>query len=350
MTRLKEYLKPNQAAVIVTDVNRFYFSGFRSSLGFLFVSKDKQVLIVDGRYYLAAKETVKSVEVLLMGDLSKQLKNLSDGCSVTEILLENSITVSELERFKNIFSGLTVTCNGELMKFIGELRAVKNQSEVDCMIKAQRIAEKAYLEVLDFIKVGVSEHDVAAFLEYKMKLLGGEGESFDTVVVSGKNSAKPHGVPCGKPIESGDFVTMDFGATFGGYHSDMTRTVAVGFATDKMQLVYDTVLKANIEVAKSIKSGMLCSEADKIARNVIESKGFGEYFTHSLGHSVGLEVHESPSLSPKSKEILVVGNIVTDEPGIYIENEFGVRIEDMLLVKGNGCENLTMSEKSLIIL
>ncbi len=179
---------------------------------------------------------------------------------------------------------------------------------------------------------------------------GAEALSFDTIVVSGVNSSMPHGVPSEKIIEDGDFITMDFGAVVDGYHSDMTRTVAVGFVTDEQQKVYDTVLKAQMASLDVIKSGISCIDADRAARDVIVNAGYGDYFGHGTGHGVGVEIHEIPNLSPKSTMTLEIGNIVTVEPGIYLPGKFGVRIEDMVFVTENGCKNLTNAQKSLIVL
>jgi Xaa-Pro aminopeptidase len=177
-----------------------------------------------------------------------------------------------------------------------------------------------------------------------------EALSFDTIAVSGKNSSMPHGVPSDKAVEDGDFITMDFGAVVDGYHSDMTRTVAVGFVTDEQRLVYDTVLKAQCASLDVIRAGVSCFDADKAARDVIVNAGYGEYFGHGTGHGVGVEIHESPNLSPRSISVLETGNIVTVEPGIYLPGKFGVRTEDMVFVTADGCENLTKSQKSLIVL
>lgn len=349
MKRLEKWLDSSTAALIVTPVNRRYLTGFESSLGYLFVTAGGAKLIVDGRYFLAAREKVRAAEVVLMSKVSEQLKSFAKENSIKTVVTENNITVAEFERFKAIFENAEVSAGKELTEYLNELRSVKTENEIQSIISAQRIAEKAFADILNIVRPGVTERDIATELEYKMKKYGSEGESFDTIVVSGYKSAMPHGVPGGKLIESGDFVTFDFGATVNGYHSDMTRTVAVGFATDKMNLVYETVLKAQLAAEKAVKAGVRCADVDKAARDLIANAGFGEYFTHGTGHSVGLEIHESPSLSCASDAVLKTGNIVTDEPGIYIENEFGVRIEDMLLVTDSGCKNLTTAEKSLII-
>jgi Xaa-Pro aminopeptidase len=233
---------------------------------------------------------------------------------------------------------------------INGLRSIKTENEVESIVKAQRIAEDAFNHILKFIKVGVTEKEIALELDFYMLRNGGEGLSFETIAVSGKNSSMPHGVPCDKKVENGDFITMDFGTIINGYHSDMTRTVAVGFATDEMKNVYDAVLKAQKNCLDNIKAGISCKDGDMFARSVINDSGYGKYFTHSTGHGVGVEIHEFPNLSPASDSILQVGNIVTVEPGIYIPGKFGVRIEDMALITENGCRNLTNAPKELIIL
>ena len=179
---------------------------------------------------------------------------------------------------------------------------------------------------------------------------GAEALSFDTIAVSGKNSSMPHGVPTDKTVEDGDFITLDFGAVVDGYHSDMTRTVAVGYVTEEQERVYDTVLKAQQASLDVIRAGISCFDADKAARDIITDAGYGDYFGHGTGHGVGIEIHELPNLSPRSTAILEKGNIVTVEPGIYLPGKFGVRIEDMVFVTENGCKNLTSSQKSLIVL
>lgn len=350
MIRLQNFLQEGSAALIVTDIGRLYFTGFKSSLGYLAVSRKKATLFLDGRYYLAANMSVKACEVALISDISSQLNKFFKAEKVEKILTEKDITLTEFSYISKMLKSFSVEASDEMLELIDGLRAVKSEREIECIKKAQSIAEKALSKTLPLIKEGVTEKEVAAFLEYQMSLLGSEKPSFETIVVAGKKSAMPHGVPDDNKIKNGDFVTIDFGAVYKGYHSDMTRTFAVGFCTDKMKEVYNLVLAANIAAEKAVLKGAKCSDVDKAARDVIENGGYSKYFTHSTGHSLGLEIHEVPSLSPKSEQILSVGNVVTDEPGIYIDGEFGVRIEDMLLVTENGVLNLTNYPKKLVIL
>ncbi len=350
MNRVAFWLPEDTAALVYTSVNRRYLTGFASSLGYLVIGRNEARLFVDGRYIIAAKQAVKNCNVELLGTGLCNVKDFVKSLGVQKLLCEDSVSVAQLEGFKKAFRGTKVTAKGGLADYISELRSIKTEHEVECIIKAQHIAEKAFLDVLNFIKAGITERDVATELEYRMKKYGSENPSFDTIAVSGLKSAMPHGEPDGNVIKDGDFLTMDFGATYNGYHSDMTRTVAIGYATDKMQLVYDTVLKAQQTAENKTKGGVKCSDVDKAARDVITKAGFGEYFTHSTGHGIGLEIHEIPTVSSLSKMTLQSGMIISDEPGIYIENEFGVRIEDMLLVTNDGSKNLTACEKSLIIL
>ncbi|MBO5745618.1 MAG: aminopeptidase P family protein [Clostridia bacterium] len=350
MIRLIDWLPENTAACIFTSVNRQYLTGFESSLGYLLVSKNDACLFVDGRYILAAKQAVKDCRVELFVSGLDNVKSFVKDNGIKTVFCEDSISVAQFNRFVGMFEGAEVTVDGGLQEKLTNLRKVKTDYEVECIIKAQRIAEKAFDDVLNYIKVGVAERDIAAELEYRMKKYGSEIPSFETIAVAGLKSAMPHGVPDGNIIKNGDFITMDFGAVYNGYHSDMTRTVAVGFATDKMQLVYNTVLNAQLVAEKAVRAGVNCCDVDFAAREVIKNNGFGEYFTHSNGHGVGLEIHEKPNVAPSSVDILRSGMVISNEPGIYIEGEFGVRIEDMLLVTDEGSKNLTNCEKSLIIL
>ena len=215
----------------------------------------------------------------------------------------------------------------------------------------QRIAEEAFLHMLDFIKPGLTEREIGLELDYFMLKNGAEALSFETIAVSGPNTSLPHGVPGDRRVEEGDFITMDFGAVYDGYHSDMTRTVALGYATDEMIRVYDTVYTAAQKAIDAVKAGVKAADVDLQARNHIEKAGYGKYFNHGTGHGVGIEIHEAPTVSFRAGDTLLEeGNIITIEPGIYMPGKFGVRIEDMLEVTADGYVNLTAAEKKLIII
>ena len=235
-------------------------------------------------------------------------------------------------------------------KLIRSIRMVKTQDEIEKMIKAQRIAEKGFEHMLDFVKAGKTERQVQLELDYYMLSNGADELSFDTIALSGKNTSLPHGVASDKPIETGDLVLLDFGAVVQGYHSDMTRTFCVGEPTDKIRKVYEIVLNAQLAALDAVKAGISGKELDAVARDIISSAGYGDNFGHSLGHGVGMEIHEMPYASPSKDNILPENSVVTVEPGIYIENEFGIRIEDFVVVKNDGCENMTKADKQLIII
>ena len=353
INKLKEFLKEkNAAALIMSEENICYFTSFHSSNGYLVVTGEKAYFFTDSRYIEAAQNKITSCdEVLLLKSMKEELVPFIASLNKSELFVEaERITLSRYTELKSLFSGVTVNGNGELDKKISEIRTVKKDEQVNTIIKAQRIAEKAFDYILTFIKEGVTEKEVALTLEYFMLKNGADALSFDTIAVSGKNSSMPHGVPTDKKIEKVDFITMDYGAVCDFYHSDMTRTVAVGEVSSKQIEVYETVLKAQEEAFRVMKAGVPCKDVDKAARDTIVNAGYGEYFGHGLGHGVGVEIHELPSLNPSSGAILEVGNIVTNEPGIYLPGEFGVRIEDMALITEDGYENLTLSEKKLIVL
>ena len=338
-------------ALIISPENRKYFTEFESSDGFLIVSSDHVVFITDGRYIEAAQKQISNCEVMLLGKTYPQIAEILKEMNCNRLLVESTrMTVSTYNSLKGVLKKIPVSTDTTLDTVINTLRSIKTENEVESIIKAQRIAEDAFQHILKFIKVGVTEKEIALELDFYMLRHGGEGLSFETIAVSGKNSSMPHGVPSNKKIENGDFITMDFGTIINGYHSDMTRTVAVGFATDEMKNVYNTVLKAQQNCLDNIKAVVSCKDGDKFARSVIRDAGYGQYFTHSTGHGVGVEIHEFPNLSPASDSVLQIGNIVTVEPGIYIPEKFGVRIEDMALITENGCKNLTNAPKELIIL
>lgn len=349
---LQKFLKNKYEAVIIfSEVNRRYFTGFPSSDGYLVVTKDDATLFVDSRYVEAAEKSVTACNVLLFKKASEDIKNYLKEKSVIKAYTErNHISVSTADFLKTAFLPCRVTPSKKLEKAIDESRITKTDYEIESIKAAQKIAENAFDHILTFIKPGVTEKQIALELDFYMLSHGAEAISFETIAVTGQKSSMPHGVPDDTVVKSGDFITMDFGAVVNGYHSDMTRTVAVGEVTEEQKLVYETVLTAQKTALNILKAGLDCCEADKAARQVIEDAGYGEYFGHSTGHGVGVEIHEAPTLAPKSKGALQVGNVVTIEPGIYLPGKFGVRIEDMALITENGFENLTTTPKELIIL
>lgn len=340
-----------EAVLISSEVNRFYFTGFAASDGFLVITKSDSVFFTDSRYIEAAENKISVCKTALFKNMSETLVPYFEEKGITKIYTESeNLTVSMLSTFKKVFSFAQVEALPEIEDVIGTKRSVKTELETEKIVTAQRIAEKAFDHILGYIKPGITDKDIALELEYFMLRNGADGLSFETIAVSGKNSSMPHGVPTQKKVEDGDFITMDYGALFEGYHSDMTRTVAVGKISDEQKTVYNTVLKAQLSSLEALKPGLSCVDADKAARDIISAAGYGEYFGHGTGHGVGVEIHELPNVSPRSSATLEVGNIVTVEPGIYLPGRFGVRIEDMALITENGSRNLTNAPKELIVL
>ncbi|HBB20320.1 MAG TPA: aminopeptidase P family protein [Ruminococcus sp.] len=339
------------AALITSDVNRRYFTGMKSSDGTVLAFRDKAYLLIDFRYIEKARATVTAAEVIEQKKIYQQLAQLLHDHGAKSVAIEaQTLTVSRLNYLRNAIKDVEFVASDLLSNAINNLRAVKDEEELDCIIMAQRIAETALEELLPFIKVGVTEREIALELNRLMFLHGAEDLSFETIVLSGANTSMPHGVPSDKKVEEGDFVLMDFGAVYNGYHSDMTRTVCVGQPTEEMRRVYEIVLDAQVTAIHAAKAGITGQALDLIARGIIEDAGYGDCFGHSLGHGVGLEIHEKPNASPNYKLPLSKGAVVTVEPGIYIAGKFGVRIEDFVILTENGCENITKCAKNLVSL
>lgn len=337
-------------AIITSDVNRRYFTDMKSSAGTVLVFPNSAYLIIDFRYIEKARRKVTTCEVIEQQRLFHQINSLLKKHGAKTIAIESDyLTVSELIDFKANLKG-KIMADKELSWLITSLRTVKSDDEIIKIEKAQRIAESAFDGILKFIEVGRTEREIALRLDSLMLEHGAEAMSFETIVLSGKNTSMPHGVPSNKRVECGDFVLMDFGAVYDGYHSDMTRTACVGEPTDKQRKIYDIVLTAQKESIRIAKAGISGSQLDSVARDIITNESYGDCFGHSLGHGVGLEIHEYPNASPNSDCGLLENSVVTIEPGIYIAGEFGVRIEDFVVLKEDGCINLTKAPKELIIL
>jgi len=347
LQNLKELMRKKniEAFVIYKPVNVTYITGFTGDDSVAFVTHDRAIFITDGRYTEQAVKEVKNFEVIEhKNGIKEVLKEYIKTLGIKKLAFEESVSYGQYRELKEF---LEIDLIPEV-NVVETLRMVKDDQEIENIKKAQNITDKAFEYLLNFIKVGMTEKEVALELEYFMKKQGAEALSFDTIVASGKRSSLPHGKASEKVIEEGDFVTIDFGCKVNGYCSDMTRTIVMGRASEKQKEIYNIVLEAQQKAIDNLKAGLMAKEADLLARSLIEEKGYGKYFTHSLGHGVGLEIHEAPSLSFKKEEILKERVVVTVEPGIYIPDFSGVRIEDMVLLKEDGVINLTKSPKYLI--
>ncbi len=354
LQRLRDALRDTDAEGILvsSEINQRYLTDFHFSDGYVLVTDTRAILLTDSRYIEAANAKVRDFECLCIrpGETMKsRLYELIREEKLTRIAIEDaSLSCSSFRTLSEAFEGCTLTTGGSSL--LTALRMVKTPEELDRMARAQAITDQAFTHILDYISPNVTELDVALELEFFMRRHGAEAIAFSTIAVSGSASSLPHGEPRNCKLESG-FLTMDFGAMVDGYCSDMTRTVVIGKATEEVKKVYNTVLAAQKAALDFIAEGVSCREADATARRIIEAAGYGKNFGHGLGHGVGMLVHESPSLSRGAPEqsVLKRGNVVTVEPGIYLEGRFGCRIEDMVAIDLDGSvRNFTKSPKELI--
>jgi len=350
VVRLREQLKEQNidAMLVTSSSNRRYMTGFTGSAGNALITKSEAFFVTDFRYIEQATEQAPYFSIVKQeGSMFETLMELITKTGIHKLGFEQDfITYSHFKKFEEMFQSVTLV---PVSQVIEELRMVKDEEEIQLIRKAAEIADEAFAHVLRIIKPGMKEVEVALELECKMRQLGAQGTSFDTIVASGYRSALPHGVASEKVIEVGDLVTMDFGAIYQGYVSDITRTFVIGKVNDKQREIYNIVLEAQLNGVKHVKAGITGKEADELTRSIIARYGYGEYFGHSTGHGIGLDVHEGPGLAMKSDIVLKPGMIVTVEPGIYISKFGGVRIEDDVLITENGREILTHSPKELII-
>ena len=333
------------ALLVMSAENRRYLSEFTGSSGALIITKETRFLMSDFRYKAQGAEQAEEFEFILQEKgLLESIVSFMNSKGLKRIGFEgehvNYNTYSQLSKSFDV-----VPLTGEVEK----IRLIKTDEELDLIIKACEIADQSYEYILTYVKAGMTELEVKNELEAHMTSLGASGPSFDTIVASGHRGALPHGVASDKVIEDGDMVTLDFGAWYKGYASDITRTFAVGSVSPEMEEIYNIVLESQLKSLDEIKAGMTGKEADSIARDVISAKGHGEHFGHSLGHGLGLEVHELPGLSQKSTMTLEPGMVITIEPGIYVDGLGGVRIEDDAVVTEKGLKKLTHSSKKLFI-
>ena len=353
MKNLEKYLSLLGSEVdgllLTSRYSRHYGAEFDIAEGVAIVTAKGCRYFTDSRYIESAQNNLKGFEVLEVNRENSYSKLLNEAIADFGATVlgyeENYLTVGELMSYEKNLNAKLVPFNKQINGF----RGVKEEWELELMRKAQKIADKAFAEVLPRIKAGMTELELQAELIYCMYKNGAHGLSFDPIVVSGPNTSLPHGVAGERIIQEGDFVTMDFGVLYYGYCSDMTRTVAVGYATEEMKKVYDTVLQAQLAGIAATRAGVPGVEIDAAARKVIADAGYGPYFGHGYGHSLGLEIHEAPNPNPGNLDPMPENAVASAEPGIYLPGKFGVRIEDVTIIKKDGCENITGSPKNLII-
>ena len=353
MKNLEKYLSllndEVNGLLLTSRYSRHYGAEYDIAEGVAIVSKAGCRYFTDSRYIEAAQKGIKGFEVLMVDRDHPYTKLLNEAIADFGITAlgyeENYLTVAEFNAYDSKLNTKLMPMHAQISGF----RAVKEDWELENMRKAQAITDKAFTEMCTRIKPGMTEKELQAELIYCLYKNGGEGLSFDPIVVSGPNTSLPHGVATDRVIQAGDFITMDFGVLYNGYCSDMTRTVAVGFATEEMEKVYNTVLQAQKAGLAATRAGVKGKDIDAAARKVITDAGYGEYFGHGYGHSLGLEVHESPSPNAANDNPMPVGAVTSAEPGIYLPGKFGVRIEDVVIFTAEGCENITKSPKNLII-
>ena len=337
------------AMLVTSEPGEFYAVGFHGE-GVALVTPGKTWYYTDPRYIEAAQQLIPGAEVSLPPKgqgYQKTVAQLVKDCGVSKLGFE--------EEYMSVASHTAWTKEVEAefvpaSQLLTELRMVKDADELAVMKEAQRITDEALLEILNFLKPGLTEQEVAARLTYIMARKGAERNSFDPIVACGANGSKPHAVPGPDVIQKGQFVTMDFGCKVGGYCSDMTRTVAVGKPTEEMELVYDTVLRAQLAGIAAAKAGVTGKEVHEAGAKVIADAGYGDYFTHGFGHSLGIEIHENPGFHTRNDKPIPAGALLSAEPGIYLPGKFGVRIEDVVMLTEGGCIDITHSPKQLIIL
>lgn len=350
VAKLQAALKEDHmdALLVTSPYNLRYVSHFTGTTGLAVITQDEAFFVTDFRYtQQAAKQAAGFKVVRNVGPIFQEVKQIVEHKRIETLGFEDAyLSFRSYEELEGLVDCDLVPASG----IIEELREVKEEGELQIIRKACEIADAGFHFILDYIKPGVSEIEIANRLDFHMRELGATGVSFDTIVASGYRSAMPHGVASSKLIERGDLVTLDFGCYYEGYVSDMTRTVSVGKPAPQLKEIYDIVLDAQLMVNAQAKAGLTGVEVDSISRDFITAKGYGDYFGHSNGHGIGLEIHEGPNTSQKATKVLVPGNVITNEPGIYLDGIGGVRIEDDLIITETGNEIITHSPKELIVL
>ena len=337
------------AMLITSESGERYALGFHGE-GLLLVTRDGAQYSTDGRYIEAAQEQIEGARVQLTtpekGHMSFAKEYIAEKKLNNVGFESGAMTVDAHKKYTQALPCILTPAQ----TLLDDLRAPKDEGELAIMRRAQAITDEAFKAILNFIRQGMTEREIAARLVYELMSRGGEKVSFDPIVAAGPNGSRPHAVPGDRMVEEGMFITMDFGCKVEGYCSDMTRTVALGQPTQEMEEVYTAVLAAQKAGINAARAGVTGQEIDAAARRVLQEVGYGAFFTHGFGHGLGLEVHEDPSANLRNDKPLPVGAVISAEPGIYIPGKFGVRIEDVLILNETGCEDITRSPKDLIVL
>ncbi|MBF0778527.1 M24 family metallopeptidase [Streptococcus cuniculi] len=349
LTKLRQQMaEGNYSTLLITNLkNIYYLTGFWGTAGTVLVTAERQILITDDRYITYAQSVVKDFEIVSNRDALSVVAQVLKDSNLRELAFEDEVSVAYYQAMQAVFEGVHLVPTTDVVM---GLRMVKDETEIATIQRACQISDQAFLDALDFIKVGKTELEVANFIDFRMRKMGSEAVSFDTIAASGYRSAMPHGRASDKVIEAGDALTLDFGCIYNHYVSDMTRTIYIGSVSDEEAEIYQTVLAANQALIAAAKAGMEYREFDGVPRRVIEAAGYGPYFTHGIGHGMGLDVHEVPYFSQAATATIQAGMVLTDEPGIYLEGKYGVRIEDDLLITETGCKILTLAPKELIVI
>ncbi|MCD8369860.1 MAG: aminopeptidase P family protein [Clostridiales bacterium] len=336
------------AMMVSSTPGEFYSIGFRGE-GILIVTEKVCRYYTDSRYMEAARKQVENCEIFVTAvakNFLPMIRSAVTELGITKMGIEDGyMTVQELRRYESAVDCALLPCQN----LLASLRASKDKEEIQLMQQSQDITDRAFSQILEYLRPGMTEREIAARLQYNMLCLGANKISFNPIVVTGRNGSLPHGIPGDTKIESGQFLTMDFGCIYKGYCSDMTRTIAIGEPSEEMRLVYQTVLQAQSAGIAASRAGVTGKSIDAAARRVIDDAGYGEYFVHGYGHSLGIEGKELPLANTMDETPMPVGAVVSAEPGIYLPGRFGVRIEDVIVMTENGCIDLTHSPKELII-
>jgi Xaa-Pro aminopeptidase len=347
-SRLKtNYLQEELDALIITKPsNRRYLSGFTGSSGYLLLTEREDILVTDFRYAEQAAAQAQKFRVVRQGlEHMQTLRELIDCYGLKKVGIEKEVTtLSSFEEYQKSIPGAVFV---PVSDPVAAWRRIKSAEEIGLIRKAIEIADRTFLHLKGFVTAGQTEKEVALEIEFFMRRLGSERNAFEIIVASGGRSSLPHGTATDKVIARGELVTVDFGAVYSGYRSDITRTLVMGPPDERQKSIYELVLRAQKAAVESIKPGLKSSEVDMVARSIISEAGYGSNFGHGLGHGLGLDIHEGPRLSPLDETMLEPGMVVTVEPGLYLPGWGGVRIEDVVAVTPQGCEVLTRSPKNL---